>query len=230
MSHLVQNVGLGSERHSYGRRYNCNNSRDIWPNPFFRRPHIHFSNLKCNPVNGITLTSSDNNPEVFDGNVWTINIMNRKYGPFSHNASNCKMDMRLFEDSADSGRSIPLSWKRDPLPTSCNYPSSLRNRGECIEKLPWLYIGELTRDHMRPTILTNRSADMLLVFTMNESFSVHIVSESAVGMDYLISIPFNKLEEYQFLILFYSEEYKDKQGKNFKLKANSWNDVKLTWV
>jgi hypothetical protein len=138
--------------------------------------------------------------------------------------------MRLFENSVDSGRSIPLSWKKTPFPTSRNYPSSLRNRAEYAEKFPWLYIGELTRNHSNPTILTNKSAEILLVFTLNESLSVHIVSKSAVGMDYLISIPFDKLEEWQFLILFHSEEYKDTQGKIFKLKASSWNDVKLTWV
>jgi hypothetical protein len=230
MSHLIQNTSLGSGRHPYCWNGEWSSSRNIRPNPFFRRPHIHFSDLKCNPTNGITITGSSKNPELFDGNVWTINVQNRKYGPFSHNASDCEMSMRWFENSVDSGRSTPLSWKRNPFPTTCNYPSALKNHDDYIQKLPWLYIGELARHHLRPTILSNNSAEILLIFTLNESLSVHFVSESAVSLDYLISIPFNKLEEHQFLLLFHSKEYKDTQGKNFKLKANSWNDVKLTWI
>jgi hypothetical protein len=76
MSHLIQDRSYGSGRCSYGWCGKRNNSWYIRPNPFFRRPHIHFSDLKCNPVNGITLTSSSENPEVFDGNVWAINVQN----------------------------------------------------------------------------------------------------------------------------------------------------------
>lgn len=230
MSHLSQDRSYGSGRCSYcwcGKR---NNSRNIRSIPFFRRPHIRFSALKCYPANDITLTSSGENSEVFDGNVWTINVQNRRYGLFSQHGSSCEMDMRLFKDDVDYGQSIPLSWKQVPLPTSCNFPSALKDHDEYIQKLPWLYIGELTRDHVRPTILSGKSAEILLVFTFSESSSIHIISESAVSMDYLISIPFNELEKHQFLLRFYSVEYKDTQGKNFKLKANSWNDVELTWL
>jgi hypothetical protein len=48
-----------------------------------------------------------------------------------------------------------------------------------------------------------------------------------MGEDDMISIPFNELDKYEFLMKFYGEVT---HTKNFRLKATSWNDVELTWV
>lgn len=49
-----------------------------------------------------------------------------------------------------------------------------------------------------------------------------------MGEQDVISIPFNELDKYEFLMKFHSEKYNN--NKKFKLKATSWNGVNLTWI
>ena len=69
---------------------------------------------------------------------------------------------------------------------------------------------------------------MILCCTFNDFHALYIVSKRAdFGEEDVISIPFNELDNYEFLMEFSSQITKHEK---FKLIATSWNDVKLTWI
>ena len=197
------------------------------PNPFFRRPHIEINYLKPHSVNNVTLTSNEDRPEIFDVNVWTIRVKNKNYGPFSRNASKCRVELTLFKNGRDDD-TFRLPWNDDALPPTCDYRDSLVDRNEYKSKLPFCYIGRLIHEQSNPTIPVGEERDIILACTFRELDALYIVSQKTIGENDVISVRFNASDNYSILLKFYSEEYKDAQGKNFKLKANSWNDVKLT--
>jgi hypothetical protein len=226
MSHLIQDRShLDGNRHHDWR----GGTQQVRAhNPFFVKPYIHFDVMHHEPVNNITFTAFGENPMVFSGNVWIINIQNKKRGKLSRNASNCRVEISRFKRDVDVADSVRLPWKSDPLPNSCNYPSSFQSIDEYRAKLPFCYIGRLIHDISNPTILVGGANDIVLACTFSELHSLYIVSQKTIGEDDVISIPFNELDNYEFLIKFYSNQVTHE--KRFRLNTSSWNDVKLTWV
>lgn len=230
MSLHIQNIGFESGRHSYCWRYNCDSRRDIRPNPFFRRPHININDLKANPVYNMTLTSNGDRPEIFDVNVWTVRVKNKKYGPLSRNASKCRVELTLLKNGRDYDNTFRVPWNDESLPITSNYRSSLGSRDEYRSKLPFCYVGSLIRDVSNPILLVGQERDIVIGCTFRELDSLYIVSQKPLGENNMISVPLDGSDSYDILLKFYSDEYRDTHGKQFKLKAFSWDDVKLTKV
>jgi hypothetical protein len=214
-------------RHNYRRPSGEHHTRN---NPFFRRPYIEINELKPNRINKITLTRGDTDPRFFDGIVWTIQIHNKNRKLLSKHASNCRMEATQIRNGVDVNTKISLSWKPDSLPTTCNFSSAVYESDEYTQQLPPRYIGPLTgMGSPTPTILRGSTNELLFAFTFSESDILYLISGPTAQYE-TISIPFNELNRYQFLIRFYSSEYEDTQGKLIQLEAPSWDNVKLKRV
>lgn len=76
------------------------------------------------------------------------------------------------------------------------------------------------------TIPPGSTAELLLLFTFNESDSMYVVtqSEEFLQTKHIISIPFTQLNRYKFLIKFYGQEYSHSEEETFRLEGQSWND------
>jgi hypothetical protein len=226
MSQITQDRN-GTGYHSHHDRH-----RDTRPNttnnPFFIKSYICFGDLRHEPVNNITLTSFGNNPMVFSGNVWVTEVKNKKYWKFSRNASVCRVEINRFKNGTDVDEAVSLPWRSDPIPTRCNYPGSFQNIDGYRAKLPFCYIGSLTHELASPIIPVGGKRDIILACSFSGLDLLYIVSQKTMGEDDVISIPFNELGNYEFLIKFYSSQVTHE--KKFKLNATSWNDVKLTWI
>ncbi len=213
-------------RHSY-RRPSCEpRTRN---NPFFRRPYIEIKELKPNRIK-ITLTRGDTDPKIFDGIVWTIQIHNKNRKLLSKHASNCRMEATQIRNGVDINTKIALSWKPGSLPTKCNFSSAVFKSDEYAQQLPRRYIGPLVgMGPATPTILRGSTNELLFAFTFSESDILFPISGPTAQYE-IISIPFKELNQHQFLIRFYSSEYKDTQEKLIQLEASSWDNVKLKCV
>jgi len=214
-------------RYGYRRSYIKHHRQN---NPFFRRPYIEILGLRPNRVNEIILTRGGIDPKVFDGIIWIIQIHNKNRKLLSKHASNCRMETTQIRNGVDTNTRILLYWKPNPLPTTCNFPSAVFGSDEYTQQLPSRYIGALTfRGMTTPTILRGSTNELMLAFTFSESDILYLIS-SPTAESKIISIPFDELNQYQFLLTFYSSEYEDTQGKLFRLEATSWDSVQLNLV
>jgi hypothetical protein len=199
-------------------------------NPFFRRPYIEILGIRPNRVNEIILTRGGTDPKVFDGIVWSIQIHNKKRKLLSKHASNCRMETTQIRNGVDTNNRLFLYWKPDPLPTTCNFPSAVFGSDEYTQQLPSRYIGALTsRGMTTPTILRGSTNELMFAFTFSESDMLYLIS-SPTAESKIISIQFDELNKYRFLLTFYSSEYEDTQGKLLRLEATTWDNVKLSLV
>lgn len=214
-------------RHNYRRPSGEHRARN---NPFFRRPYIEIKELKPSRINKITLTRGDTDPKIFDGIVWTIQIHNKNRKLLSKHASNCRMEATQIRNGVDINTKISLSWKPDSLPTTCNFSSSVHGSDEYTQQLPPRYVGPLTgMGSPRPTILRGSTNELLFAFTFSESNRLYLISGPTASYE-IISVSFNELDQHQFLIRFYSDEYEDTQGKLIRLEAASWDDIQMKRV
>jgi len=226
MSHLLHDRGYldGYRRSSHWSNIKQNRTN----NPFFVKPYIHFGELRHEPVNNITLTSFGRDPMTFSGNVWVIGVLNKKHMRLSRNAVNSSVDITIFRNGADNKNSVRLPWRGGSIPTKCNYPSSFQTRDEYRAKLPFCYIGALSHEQFNPTILVGGTHEIMVACTFSELDSLYIISQKTMGEDDVISIEFNVLDKYEFLMKYYNGLITHE--KKFRLSATSWNDVELTWV
>jgi hypothetical protein len=225
MSHLIQDRShLDGNRH-YDCRRGTKQVRAHYP--FFLRPYIHFGNMHHEPLNDVTLTSSGESL-TFSTNVWVIKIENKKHGTLTRNAFNSNVEITQFKNGIDIGKTVNMVWNDSSLPNKCRFPSSSLSREDYRAKIPFCYVKELIHKDSSTTILAGGTRDLILGCTFNDFHSLYMVSKRSVfGEEDVISIPFNELASYEFLIKFSSQITKHKK---FKLNATSWNDVKLTWV
>ncbi|MGH9982444.1 MAG: hypothetical protein ACRD8W_00625 [Nitrososphaeraceae archaeon] len=105
----------------------------------------------------------------------------------------------------------------------------MNNREEYAQQLPRFYVARLGSQDFAPTIMKGSTSEIMLAFTFRESELLYIISRPVDFSD-VISIPFDELGKYQFLIQFHSTEYDDNEGKLFQLEATSWDNVKLNRV
>jgi hypothetical protein len=138
------------------------------------------------------------------------------------------LEITQFKNGIEVGVAVRMVWKSDSLPIRCRFPSSSLSSEEYGAKIPFCYVKELIHEAFSTTILSGGERDAILACTFNDFHSLYIVSQRSVfGEADVIAIPFNELENYEFLLKFASQVTKNKK---FRLKATSWNDVKLTWV
>ena len=154
--------------------------------------------------------------------------MNKKHWKLTRHAFNCKPEITQFRDSSNKDEKVYLVWNGERLPVNCRYPSSLPNPSDLRSKIPFCYMRELIHETSNTTILAGGERDMILGCTFSDFDSLYLVSRKALGEEDLISIPFNELYKYEFLLQFNAE--KTNKDKRFRLNATSWNNVKLTWV
>jgi hypothetical protein len=204
---------------------------------FVIKQHIETGELKPNSV-AIEITNFNEYPETFYGNVWTILIFNKEYRKhvpilnrnisFSGDASESYFNLNVILDKQNlNDVKIPLLWKKhyisSELPSRCTYGGGLqqndRIREQYKEQLAFRYIGELFKiSSSLIDISKGTYRELLLLFTFREYEGAYIINNHS-----WFPLSFNL--EYEFQLKFCSKEYKDSNGKRFRVNIESWDSI-----
>jgi hypothetical protein len=169
----------------------------------------------------------------FRVNVWLLVIKNHdhRFGrlSFTRMGRYCNFRMNVIRNGISEKDQIPLSVVgNNQLPTSTYYPSSIEKGQSLRDVLPLCYIGDLFMATTGYSDLPKGTHNqILLFFTFEGSEFVYIVSSLTGGISQehipFLSLLFNT--EYEIQLSCYCTDYKDVDGKRFRLFADSWDSL-----
>lgn len=198
------------------------------------RPHLKFGELAKIRINNLTMRSHHESQN-FIGNVWLLPVRNHDYRifrriSFTRMGSYCNFRLNVIRNGISERNQIPLTMiGNNSLPTSSNYPASIENGQTLSDVLPLCYIGDLFQAAVGFADLPKGTHNRILfLFSFEGSELVYIIVSSLRNGIRQDDIPFLSLlfnTEYEIQVVCYCTDYKDADGKRFKLVANSWDEI-----
>lgn len=148
----------------------------------------------------------------------------------SKNITECNVHFNIIEDGNPKyDNDMPLLWRRNELPVQCN-AGSIRNatREQYVEAMPNSYGSELNKNSQSISMHIGTNNEILLFFTFEESNHIYLITHNELEEEentISTTLPFDK--DFEIQIRVSSNEYNDREGKSFRIIAESWDKINI---